>query len=207
MNKYKNEERGLTLIEVLIAIGIFLFVMFMTWLFIRQAYSVQSFSFGQATAITEARRGVEKLVKEAREALPGDTGAYSIESADEFEFIFFADYDRDLAVEKVRYYLDGSDFIKGVTEASGNPLTYPAEDEETTVISKYVRNEADNPVFSYYDGDYSGSESDTPLTTPANPLDIKLVHVRLRINVEPGQAPKDFDLESDVQIRNLKDNL
>ena len=193
--------------EIMVALGIFLFVIAMVWLFIKQSYRVQSFTFGQTTAITEAQRGVEKLVKEAREALPGDTGAYALESADDFEFIFYADYDRDLAVEKVRYFLDGSNFTKGVIEASGTPLEYLQENEETMVISKYVRNEASEPVFTYYDGTYSGKETDVPLSTPADVLTLKLIHVHLKINVFPDQAPKDFHLESDVQIRNLKDNL
>ena len=142
-----------------------------------------------------------------RSALPGDTGAYALESANDFEFIFYTDYDRDLAVEKVRYFLDGSNFNKGVTEASGNPLQYLPQDETITTISKYVRNDASEPVFTYYNGDYSGKDTDTPMATPADVLDLKLIHIFLEINVDPTKAPMDFDLESDVQIRNLKDNL
>ena len=204
--KHEN-QKGLSLVEILVTLGIFLFVIVLVWLFIKQSYNVQSFAFGQTTAITEAQRGVETLVKEAREALPGDTGAYSLVKADDFEFIFYADYDRDAAVERVRYYLAGSDFTKAVTEASGNPLQYLPGNEAATVISKYVRNEANEPVFTYYDGNYSGQESDLALTTPANPLELKLVHINLKINVEPDKAPVDYTLESDAQIRNLKDNL
>lgn len=189
------------------ALGIFLLVVVMVWMFVKQSYRVQSFTFGQTTAISEAQRGVETLVKEAREALPGDTGAYALESALDNEFVFYADYDSDLAVEKVRYFLDGSNFNKGVIEATGNPLQYLAENEVVTTISKYVRNETSEPIFIYYAGSYSGKESDVPLATPANVLELKLVHVHLKINVFPEQAPQDFHLESDVQIRNLKDNL
>jgi len=204
--KHKNQA-GLSLMEILVVLGIFLFVIILVWLFIKQSYSVQSFSFGQTTAIAEAQRGVETLVKEAREVLPGDTGAYALVSADDFEFIFYADYDRDAAVERVRYYLAGSDFTKAVIEASGNPLQYLPGNEVATVISKYVRNEANEPVFTYYDGNYSGQAGDLALATPADPLEVKLVHISLKINVEPDKAPKDYILESDVQLRNLKDNL
>ncbi len=204
--KFKKES-GLTLIEVLIASSIFLFIIMIMWLFVKQSYKMQSFTFGQSMAISEARRGVETLVKEAREALPSDTGAYMIEKADDNEFIFYADYDRDSAVEKVRYFLSGSDFCKGVTEASGSPLEYLSQNEVVTIISKYVRNATGEPVFTYYDGDYSGNPSDVPLVTPADVLALKLVHINLRINMEPDKAPVDYYLESDVQIRNLKDNL
>ena len=179
----------------------------MIWLFIKESYRIQNFSLGQTTAITEATRGVETMVKEIREALPADTGAYSIESADNFELIFYADYDRDQAIEKIRYFLVGSDFNKGVTEASGSPLAYLPEDEIVTTISRYVRNEADEPVFVYYNGDYPGDVINNPLSTPVDVVQLKLIHVYLKINVFPEQAPQDFELESDVQIRNLKDNL
>ncbi len=202
-----TNKLGLTLVEVLVATGIFLFIMVAMWLFVKQSYKVQSFTFGQSMAISEARRGVEILVKEAREALPGDTGAYMIEKADDNEFIFYADYDRDSAVEKVRYFLSGSNFCKGVTEPSGDPLEYLPENEVVTIISRYVRNQENEPVFIYYDGSYAGSSSDTSLTTPADVLALRLVHINLRINVEPAKAPTDYYLESDVQIRNLKDNL
>ena len=202
-----KKELGLTLVEVLVAMGIFLFIIMAMWLFVKQSYKMQSFTFGQSMAISEARRGVETLIKEAREALPGDTGAYMIESANDNEFIFYADYDSDNAIEKIRYFFSGSDFSKGVIEAIGDPLEYLPQNEIVTVISKYVRNTTNEPVFTYYDGNYSGNVSDTPLTTPADVLALKLVHINLRINVEPDKAPVDYYLESDVQIRNLKDNL
>jgi len=202
-----KKESGLTLIEVLVASGIFLFIVTAMWLFVKQSYKMQSFTFGQSMAISEARRGVETLIKEAREALPSDTGSYMIEKADDNEFIFYADYDRDNAIERVRYFFSGSDFYKGVIEASGDPLEYLSENETVDVISKYVRNESSESVFSYYDGNYSGSATDIPLNTPADVLALKLVHINLRINVQPDKAPVDYYLESDVQIRNLKDNL
>ena len=84
-----KNQFGLALMEILVALGIFLFVIVLVWLFVKQSYRVQTFIFGQSTAIAEAQRGVERLVKEAREALPGDTGAYALESANDFEFIFY----------------------------------------------------------------------------------------------------------------------
>jgi len=196
---YKNEQ-GMTLMEIVIAMGIFIFASIMIWNYIKNSYQIQNFSFEQSTAITEARRGIETLVKEIRETLPGDTGAYPVESADEQEIIFYADFDRDDAIEKVHYWLDGSEFKKGTTEASDNPLSYDPLDEKTEVISRFVRNSS-TPVFTYYDGDY------TELSTPAESDEIRLIHIYLKINVFENRAPLDFDLESDVSLRNLKDNL
>ena len=200
-------QAGLTLVEILVSVGIFLIITTLVWLFIKQSYFFQSFALEQTTSINEAQRGVETIVKELREAAPADTGAYAIERADNFELIFFSDYDRDIAVEWVRYFLVGSDFKKGVTEASGTSSQYLPQNEGVTVLSRYVRNTQTEPVFTYYNGDYPGDAENNPLAVPADPLALKLVHIHLKINAIPDKAPKEFDLASDVQIRNLKDNL
>jgi len=207
MKKIKDNHFGLTLVEILVALGIFLVITTLVWTFVKQSYFFQSFALEQTTSINEAQRGVETMVKELREAMPADTGAYPIEKADNFEMIFYSDYDGDNSVEKVRYYLDGSDFIKGVTEPTGVPLQYLSQNENIVILSRYVRNTQEEPVFVYYNGDYPGDTENNPLTTPAEPTVLKLVHVYLKINAIPEKAPKAFLLESDVQIRNLKDNL
>lgn len=205
--KILSNQSGLTLMEILVSLGIFLLINVLVWVFVKQSYFFQSFAFEQATSISEAQRGVETMVKEIREAMPADTGAYPIEKADEFELIFFSDYDRDISVERVRYYLNGSDFIKAVTEGSGTPLQYLPQNEVSTILSRYVRNGEDEPVFTYYNGDYPNDSENNPLATPADPMVLKLIHVHLKINAIPDRAPKEFILDSDVQVRNLKDNL
>ena len=109
--------KGITLMEVILAVAIFVLATFMIAIFIIQNFQAQNFSMEQSLAIGEARRGVETMVKELRETLPGDTGAYPIESANDQQLIFYADYDRDDAIEKVRYWLDDTEFKKGVIEA------------------------------------------------------------------------------------------
>lgn len=197
---FTKKHTGFTLMEILVAIGIFVLVSIILWSFIVNSYKVQNFSMEQSDAITEAQRGVETLVKELREALPGDNGAYPIEIANAQNIVFYTDFDRDNAIEKVHYWLVGSDLKKGVTEPSGSPLTYNPANEQIETISRYVRNDS-IPTFTYLDGNY------TPLNTPADPDTVKLVHIYLKINVVPTRAPMNYDLESDVVLRNLKDNL
>ncbi|MFH1456876.1 MAG: prepilin-type N-terminal cleavage/methylation domain-containing protein [Patescibacteria group bacterium] len=196
----KQTKNGFTLIEALVALGIFIIASMVIAAFITNSYKLQNFTFEQTSAIDEARRGVETMVKELREALPGDTGAYPIELADTHEIIFYADFDRDDAIEKVHYWLEESDFKKGVTEASGNPLAYNQADEQTETISRYVRNYTD-AIFTYRDSNYNA------LSTPADPNEVKLIHVYLKINMFENRAPANYELESDVTLRNLKENL
>jgi len=192
--------RGITLIETLVTIAIFVLIMGVVIGFIFTAYRTQGYTFQQSLAIGEARRGVETMVKEIREARPGDDGAYIIELAQDYEFIFYSDIDKDEAVERVRYFIEGTDFKKGVIEPTDWPVQYPLENEEVFILSQHVRNLP--PIFHYYDGD--GQEI---IELPARLKDTKMMRLYLVINVDPFRPPQDFELESHVQIRNLKTNL
>lgn len=192
--------KAFTLIETIVTIVIFTLIIGVISSFVVLGYRTQNYTWQQSQAIDEARKGVEMMVKEIRGAREGDDGSYILEKADDYEFVFYSDVDKDGAAERVRYFLDGTDFKKGVTEPTGWPIQYPAEQEEITVLSESVRNQP--PIFHYYDGD--GQEI---IELPARSKDTKLMKLYLVINVNPNRSPQDFVLESAVQIRNLKTNL
>lgn len=200
-----TNNKGLTLLEVIVALGIFIMVSGTVYYFMLQGFEVQNFSLEQTIAIQEANRGVSTMVKEIREMQISDDGAYPIASAEDYELIFYSDMDKDNAVERVRYFLDGSDFKKGVIEPRSNPIEYVVGDEIVHTLSQYVRNTV--PVFVYYNGDWPIDVINNPLITPAAVADIRFINVNLRVNVRESVAPSDFLLQSNVQIRNLKDNL
>jgi type II secretory pathway pseudopilin PulG len=97
--------KSFTLIETLVVITVFALVMGALAGFVLWAYQTQSFAFQQAVAIGEARKGIETMVKEIREARVGDDGSYPIELATDKEFIFYSDIDKDGDTERVRYFL------------------------------------------------------------------------------------------------------
>jgi len=96
---------GFTLIETIVAILIFVLAIGATSAFIILAFRTQSYAFQQMMAISEARKGVEQMVKEIREAKVGDDGSYIIEKATDYEFIFYSDIDKDAETERVRYFI------------------------------------------------------------------------------------------------------
>ncbi len=197
--------KAFTLIESLLTIAIFVLVLGGLIGAILGAYRAHYYTFQQAQAISEARKGVEIMIKEIREARPGDDGSYIIEKADNFEFIFYGDIDKDNQTERVHYFIDGTDFKKSVIEPSNNPIKYitdpldPDYSEEISILSQFVRNQPS--IFYYFDGNMQ------ELPAPARLKDTKLMRVYLAINVDPSKAPTDFILENDVQLRNLKTNL
>ena len=92
----------------------------------------------------------------------------------------------------------GNELRKGVTQPSGNPVTYPANDEQSTVITTYVRNAP--PLFTYYDKNGDQITSDPSILT-----NTKMMRLFMVINVDVNRAPGDYELEQYVQLRNLKD--
>lgn len=87
---------------------------------------------------------------------------------------------------------------KGVIEPTDPPVQYPLNQEKISIISAYVRNTP--PIFEYFDK--SGNKI---VDYPARLVDTKLMKVFLVVNVNPNKPPQDFQLESFVQIRNLKE--
>lgn len=199
-------QKGFTFIETLMTLAIFIFALIAVTGIIAQIYRTYNYTFQQSAAINSARRGVETMLKEIREAQTGDNGSYMIESASDFEFIFYGDIDKDASVERIRYFLDGANFKKSVIDPTGYPIQYLAENEVISTLSEYVRND-ELPIFTYYNGDYPADTINNPLPTPSRLKETKLMRVYLKINANPARSPKYFELESNVQIRNLKVNL
>jgi len=192
-----NYKKGLSLVETLIAVAIFALGVVTIFEFVRMGYFTKDYTFQQALTIEEARRGIETMLKEIREAKSGEDGSFAIEKAEDFEFVFFSDIDNDGETERVRYFLEGTDFKKGVIDPEGWPPTYPSSSEKIYILSQYVQNSP--PIFKYFD------ENGNELGPPANLKDTKLMRIYLVVNINPRRPPQDFVLETDVQLRNLKE--
>ena len=188
--------KAFTLIETMVVIVIFSLLMGAISGFIVWGYRIQSYSWDQSQAIEEARKGIEVMVREIRSARYGEDGAYVIWNTQDYQFGFFSDVDRDGEIEKVRYFLDGTTLKKGVIEPVGIPATYPSSTEKIHTISTYVRNLP--PIFRYFDK--LGNE----LPSPARRKDTKMMELFLVINVNPNRPPQNFEIQSRVQLRNLK---
>lgn len=203
-NSKFRPRRGISLLEVMVATAVLTTAAIIISAYVIQGYRVNRFTLEQADAIEQARRGTEVMTKEIREADFSDLGSYPIASATNQSLSFYSNLDSDSAVEKIRYFLDTTGFKKGVIKPGGNPLAYNPATEKITLIAQFVQNGSD-PIFYYYDGNYPSTT--TPLATPANPNQVKLIALKLRVNIDPLTAPEDLTLDTFVQVRNLKDNL
>lgn len=204
-NKNPQANSGFTLIEVLIVAGI-------TVILAGGLLSLQ-YILGQTqvavlrnyTSVEEANNGVSTMVRELRNLQVAENGAYPLEKALDQEMTFYSDYDYDGEIERVRYYLNGTELTRGIIEPVGYPATYPGANEKTKVVSSKVRNGA-TPIFYYYNGDWPTDTTRNPLDTPTRLSETKLMKVHLVINATTD-SKYDFVVESYAQLRALKQNL
>lgn len=199
-------QKAFTLIEVLVAVAITSVlgagILGLQYILSRNQIVV----FRNYLNVEEANSSVTTLVREIRTAQVAETGAYALEELQDQQITFYSDIDFDTEVERVRYFLNGSQFSKGVIEPAGQPATYPAADEKVKVLTDNVRN-GSTPVFYYYNGGWPADTINNPLTTPASLSETKLIRIYLRVNTEGDEPDKDYVLESYTQVRMLKENL
>lgn len=194
-------KKGFTLIEVIITVTIFVIFIVLSTNFVINGLKMTRYSDEQETAVKNTRDVLNSMVAEIRESAQSDTGDYLLDVVEPQEFSFYSDVDSDTYAEKIRYFIDGLELKKGIIQATGTPLEYPASEEVISVIADYINNQSD-PIFSYYNKNYTVVASST-----ADKDDIRLIHVFLKINVTPEIMPADYLMNMDIQIRNLKDNL
>lgn len=195
MQKIYQKQSGFSLTETLIAMSILVAIAFMGYLFIFKAIRGTTYESEQETAIKNARRGLEIMIKEIRGANNSERGDYPLATIENDNFIYYSDIDDDDKMEKVRYYLNGTMLEKVITEPGlANDYSTPGA---TSTIARFVNNQ-EVAIFTYFDNDYiETAEIDK----------VRLINLKLKMNVTPERAPMDYYVETDVHLRNLKDNL
>jgi hypothetical protein len=203
---YKNGKKGMTLIEALLAISIFTFgILGFSQLFVK-SWQINQFSYEMGQSTLSASQGVNKMVDYIRRARQGDDGAYPVRTADDDNFIFFCDYDKDGITERLHIYKSDGKIMMGYRKpTTGIPKTYPTGDQATLTLSEYVVNGDSDPIFYYYNQDYPGDTVNNPVSTPAIAADIRLVKINLAVDPDINRAPDSVQMESFVELRNLND--
>jgi type II secretory pathway component PulJ len=205
-NFFKNIKinRGITLLETLIAVSIFSIVMIAIGSFARDLFFYNDVFTGGLTSYDEARKVLQPIASEIRSASSSSLGSYPIEKASNTEFIFFSDIDNNGSKERIRYFLVGNILKRGVIVPTGSPLQYLSANETISDIVHGVSN-GSTPIFSYYNSSYNGSTA--PLTQPVSIIDVRLVKIIIVIDADPNRPPAPVTVTTQVSIRNLKDNL
>lgn len=183
-------KSGFTLIEVIVTFSIVIFISFIFGDYIVNSYKTMNIVDKFNEAVENAKKSINIMNREIREANIAKDGSPAINLAGDREIIFYSDVDHDNETEKIRYYMEGTFLKREITEAG--TLPYYSGQPIVSAISEYIENLS--AIFTYYD------ENNTIIADPsANINQIRLA----RIYLEVGRSPK-YIIETSVYIRNLK---
>ncbi len=200
---------GFSLVEILIVVSITVILLLVLSLFQRNLFFLRSVLQGQFDDQFNARKLVGGIIAEIRTISPAESGAYPIETASDSTLSFFTDLDSDGTKERIRYTLEGSDLVRGVTLPVGdNPPVYLDTNEATTTFMTSVVNlslEPVEPLFEYFDETYAGTSS--PISSPVPVSDVRLIKVKVFLDSQPNRDPEPLEVESQSTIRNLRGSI
>jgi hypothetical protein len=165
-----------------------------------------SFSFEEQQAVGTVEQTMTRMVRDIREARQGDDGGWPIISAADNELIFFSDVTNDGRADRVRYFIQGTELIRGVIEPTTVPVSYPQANEKIQIIMSNV-SLGGKPLFTYYNGYYPVLPTGNPIPTGSRLLNTRLVTIYLRIDLTPNFSSLPFEASASVHIRSMKDNL
>jgi prepilin-type N-terminal cleavage/methylation domain-containing protein len=206
IKKEAQFKKGLTMIEMLVAIAIFAIGMEGFTLLFARAWKSNSYTLEMGQSSMAVSQGLSKVVNYIRGARQADNGSYPIKSADDNNLVLYSDYNKDGVTERLHFYKSGQNILMGITSPTGTiPKTYSSGDQQTIIIASSIVNDNNTPIFYYYDKNYAGDPDEDPMETPAAISNIRLMKIYLKININPNRAPDNIEMQSFVEIRNLND--
>ena len=192
-------NKGFTLFEVVISIGILGMILLVMGLFGVDVYDFGIFLGENLSAQQELQLTLQVMFSELRAMNQSVVGGYALETASGNTISFYSDIDGDGLTDRVRYFLNGNILKKGVIKPSGSPLNYSGTEKITDEIHN-IYSAAGN-IFSYYDSNYTGSEASLPF--PINISAVKLIKASVTVDQSPADAASRIDLSISANMRNL----
>lgn len=198
-------QPGFTLLEVIVALGIFtLFVGTVIMLF-STGYSYNLILWEQLATQNDGRKALRVISDDVRRAEESSIGSYPLATVGEYELILYANVDDDVARERVRYYVDNLTLYRGVVQPAGSPLSYTTSTEVSTEVAQAVVNVNKGiPVFLYFNEAFTGTQS--PMVQPVDITSVRIIKTQLELEADPTQSPVPLHVETYAHIRNLKTN-
>lgn len=199
-----NQKSGFALVEILVVAGLLVVFTGALAVFSRDLFVFNERYNLSFSADSNAKSALKRLTAELRAAETSAMGGFPIESAATNSIIFFSDPDKDGVRERLRYYIENGSLVRSITEPKGNPASYFNEDEKSQDLIVDLLTASSS--FLYFGNNYDGSASSSPLLSPINPQDIKMARFVFVIQASNAKAPTAYVVQSEVMIRNLKDN-
>lgn len=204
MKKVIKNQRGMSLVELVVATAILTILMGTISSMMLRAFYINRFTIEQGMNVAEVQKTIRSFTAKLREAKQSDRGGYLIEIAGENELTFFANIDNDEATERLHYFVEDNKLKLGISKASGFPLVYPVNDEIIRIVGNGIVNTEAQSMFQYFNREYPTDLVNNPLSIPVDPVEIGMVKIDLYVNVNTTEVPDSTHMETFVRPRNIK---
>lgn len=217
----RRGQAGVSLIELLVTMLILSIVTTMilvSWFALQKSYSM---TVRSDNAQTDARMAMSRMVRELRDAqaLPGSSVVEAAERdvANKTEYVEFwtkFNHPNRLLLTRFEYRWQknpttgaNEGAIYRVLDSEGDGIDN-ADRQDALLVLSHVVNPDDTSVFAYTSMTAYGSPVVSPPsalpTTAAQLATVAAVHVRLMVDLNPGNSPNYMDLRSTAQLRNTR---
>ncbi|HCC04768.1 TPA: hypothetical protein DEP58_00500 [Patescibacteria group bacterium] len=191
-----TSAHGYTMMEMLVVIAIISIIMPVLFSSIQSLYTTHAKTLSRALAVIETTKGVQEVVRDVRAAVYSENGAVPIVAIATSSLTLYSDTDYDGDVERIRYFLNGTTFTKGVIEPTATS-SYPTNTE--TFLDIVHTTATSTPLFRYF------TASSTEIVSPSQAIQVRRVEVQLVGSTRFGLQTSEVALRSSASIRNLKD--
>jgi prepilin-type N-terminal cleavage/methylation domain-containing protein len=198
-------DRGMTLVEVMIALAIFVTVMIAVGMFETNIFTYQGSVSSSLTTSQDAQVILKTMLTDMRSAAPSANGSYPIVTVSTSSISFFSDPDNDGQTEQITYSLIKNTLYRAIIQPLGSPVVYNPATQATSSILTDVHNSTSTALFQYFDQNYTGTSS--PLAQPVNISSIRLIQINLTLDTDPNRSPLPRTYTTQASLRNLKTNL
>jgi len=193
-------QSGMTLIELLIAMGIMSLVTAMIivgWMALQNSYA---YSTKSADARGTARDTMARMRREIRDAIVDPvTGDGPLVTAEPNHIRFYSAFnDAGGQVQAVDYW------YRPTNSSTGRITRRRGAGSETTLASDIVNVGSGTPLFRYTYLDASGTPVTATSVAAADVPRILTVEIHIMADLDPGHSPTYMDLQSSVQPRNQR---
>ncbi len=191
----------MTLVEVLVSVGIFSFIIVGVTALFAALWKMNEFTLKMGADSQQASYALTEIIDMIRFARQADNGAYPVISAEENQLIIYTDADGDDETERVRFFRQGDQIKKGVINPSGiAPVVYNPDNEQIeTILFNVVDNPDSSPFLEYFDA------ANAKLNAPVSSADVRMVRVAVSVDEDLDKPPAPVSMVSFASIRNLRE--
>ncbi len=210
MMKFIRNQKGFTLLEMLVSTAVFTIILFAVYTMLTGNQATYARGENRVEIQQNARVAMRRMIREIRmvgydpsSAIPAQASQTAVQIANANTITFIADLDGDNDADNipdtdwVRYQLQGSQLIRESSSWVGGAWTPPINNPNSSVLADAVT--ALN--FTYFDGNDPNNEIAAPV--PAASLTaIRRITVDITGQEAAASFQDAFPLTADVRLRN-----